>query len=489
MIDRMRLLTLVALTAAVSAAGKAAYAEAPPGYEVTASQTVANAPYGSVGRKTTDRETRVGNTPETDGNSLSFVMTIGGFARKCPTADGIVTGNFEYSLTADEVNTDDGETRRTHHAHSIVAKLEGHVRNDATLEYVEISADFIRAAGAAPEHVSTRFTPGPVGELDMEAMIHAVEITHDLSIAIAIWMATPIYKEAELQWRKLNECVELSFDPPSETRALGPNEAEQVRATLRTKDEFRAAVAEGILETNTIEAIGTVAPRRAETRADAPVTLTYTASARPRRGNGLDVLAKSRAGVANGLWKITERTRFEGTFTQTFNVAAGAQNTTTGNLVWTPEQDSQRSVPTFGDVSSTFYRASSGEITVDIHGTSPAIGGPGGCTYTSRKTFQLAELPAAARQYLVLEIAADGRYRLMLGMRDGFLLLDRETVCRVPGGRDFRQTDQDNSAAIQIGIQHGVLNAEQAVVGRLAQPIRRGLGTTDGQWSFTRVTQ
>jgi hypothetical protein len=181
--------------------------------------------------------------------------------------------------------------------------------------------------------------------------------------------------------------------------------------------------------------------------------------------------------------------RYEGTFTQIFNVTGGAQSTTTGHLVWTPEAGEPRSAPTFGAVRSTFYRATGGDITVDIHGESVAIGGPGGCSYTSRKTFQVAELPAAAHQFLVLEVAADGRYKLMLGMRDGFLLLDRETVCRVPGGRDLRQTDVDNSAAIQIGIHEGTLNAEQAVAGRLAQPIRRGLGTTDGEWSFKPVTQ
>lgn len=104
------------------------------GYEVTRTQTVTNAPFGSVGRKTMDRETRVGNTEGTDGNSFGFVMTIGGFVRKCPDAEGIVPGTFEYSLTVDEVKTGDGGTQRTHYAKSITAKLEGHVRNDATIK-------------------------------------------------------------------------------------------------------------------------------------------------------------------------------------------------------------------------------------------------------------------------------------------------------------------------------------------------------------------
>jgi len=99
-------------TATLFAAALEAQTSSQGGYEVTRSQTVTNAPARHVGRKTTDRETRVGNTPETDGNSQTLVMTVGGFVRECPTAEGLVAGNFEYTVTSDAVNTDEGETRR-----------------------------------------------------------------------------------------------------------------------------------------------------------------------------------------------------------------------------------------------------------------------------------------------------------------------------------------------------------------------------------------
>src|SRR5436190_8128550 len=108
------------------------------GYDVTRSQTVANAPAGYVGRKTTDRETRVGNTPETNGNSSMFVMTIGGFVRECPSAEGLVAGDFEYSLTAEDVDTRAGDTRRTQNGVSLNVRLEGHVRDDGIVDYVTI---------------------------------------------------------------------------------------------------------------------------------------------------------------------------------------------------------------------------------------------------------------------------------------------------------------------------------------------------------------
>ena len=134
----MASLAALALAAAVAGLGAATQAQSQAGYEVVKSQTVQTAPSGWVGRKTTDRETNTGNTPETDGNSSTFVLTIGGFVRKCPTATGIVAGNFEYSVTGDVVDTDNGETRRTHYANHFTAMLEGHVKDDAMLDYIEI---------------------------------------------------------------------------------------------------------------------------------------------------------------------------------------------------------------------------------------------------------------------------------------------------------------------------------------------------------------
>jgi hypothetical protein len=108
----MRSFVLFSAATLLSAVAAAQNSTSEGGYQVTRSQTVANAPPGYVGRKTTDRETRVGNTPETNGNSSMFVMTLGGFVRECPSAEGLVAGNFEYSLTAEDVNTSAGDEAR-----------------------------------------------------------------------------------------------------------------------------------------------------------------------------------------------------------------------------------------------------------------------------------------------------------------------------------------------------------------------------------------
>jgi hypothetical protein len=299
-------LTRRSLALAVTASMYGVAADAQAGYEVSKSQTVQKAPAGFVGRTTTDRETRVGNTPETDGNSSTFVLTIGGFVRKCPTADGIAAGSFEYSVTSDQVDTDRGETKRTHYVHRMLARLEGHVRDDAKIDHVDVDADFTRErTGVPPEqqHIRASFRPGEGGAPDMQSVLRAVEMTANVSVATLMWSAGPIYLDAMLEWNKMNQCVEFSFDPPSETQALGPNATAEVRTELRTK-EGKSAVAGGKMEANSLQGIGTIAPHKGETKADAPFVFSYTAPAKPKRGNGFDVATFSRAGAAGGKWTI-----------------------------------------------------------------------------------------------------------------------------------------------------------------------------------------
>ena len=461
------------------------------GYTITRKQTVTNAPPGSVGRKTTDTETRVGNTKETEGFSRTTVMTVGGFARSCPTAEGIVAGSFEYSLTVDEVKGAGAE--RTHYVRSALATLAGHVGNNAKIEYVDVDAEFTRGVdGTQKDRVHTRFTPGADGSLDMQAMRSAVNQTGDLAISIVIAMAGPVYTAAQVEWWKPNHCVEFSFDPPTGTRALGPNEAADVRTELRTKDGG-ARVAGAPFEANPLQAVGTVAPRKGETRVDAPLVLTYTATATPKKGNGFDVAAASRAGVAGGEWRITELMKFAGTFSQTethsmspgvYAINVTGRQKVTGRLVWTPEPNSRRA-GTFGDVPSQFYVATDGEITAAIEneGSSRA----GSCAQEGSKTFAVKDLPPGAHQYLVLEVAADGRYRMMLGMVSSFLQFEAAQKCtgRVPGANRNAKINV-NSVGIVIGQQDGRIT-DEGVAGQTAQPIVFGVLSYTGEWQFKKM--
>ena len=493
-------------TAALLAATADAQTSSQGGYEITRSQTVTSAPARHVGRKTTDRETRVGNTPETDGNSQTLVMTVGGFVRECPTAEGLVAGNFEYTLTSDAVNTDEGETRRTHDSISLIANLEGHVRDDGIVDYVTIDGDLARQrAGSPPErqHIQRRFRVGAQGQPDTTAMIDAVTATADVSIATVMWMGSTLYTQAQAHWNMLGTCVELAFDPPTETRMVGPNGSAQVRATIRTKED-QTPIANAEYRAGPLDGIGTLTPREGRTEPSSPINFTYTATANPKDGHGIDAATRSRAGSAAGKWLIRAAVPFEGTFTQRrlmnmsgaglpeqarafgaerYGIGFAADYEITGHLLWTPEENSARP-SSFGDLGSVFYVPTDGEITVKVGGEGRSAAGS--CAHEGSKTYSLRELPPEALQYLVLELAGDGRYKVWLGMVSYYLQLQVQEKCSVRTGQRLEQTLVINDAGIVLGQQDGVM-ANDTVAGETAAPVVIGYDRYTGRWEFRKV--
>ncbi|HEX7237104.1 MAG TPA: hypothetical protein VF405_09100 [Gammaproteobacteria bacterium] len=497
---------LFGAAALLSVAAAAQNTTSEAGYEVTRSQTVANAPAGYVGRKTTDRETRVGNTPETDGNSSAFIMTVGGFVRECPSAEGLVAGTFEYSLAADDVNTDEGETRRQHNVVSLNAKLEGHVLDDGIVDYITVDAEFTRERPGEPrqqQHIQRRFNVGATGQPDLAAMEDAVTATADLSIATVMWMSSTLYTQAQTHWNMIDPCAEFAFEPATRERTLAPSQSADVRVTLRTKGE-QAPIPGGEFQANALAGIGTLTPRGGRTEPNA-MTFTYTASANPRNADGFDIGARSRAGWAAGTWQIVAAAPFEGTFTQTrtmnasganlpadaralgadrYGVGASANYEITGRLRWTVEEGSTRP-SSFGDAGSTFYVPTAGEIKVSVHGNGRSAAGA--CTHDGDHTFQLAELPREALQYMVLEVAGDGRYKLWLSMVSYYLQFKVQAKCDFTSrARAVEQTLDINDAGIVLAQQEGVL-MNDAVIGQTAAPITMGYDRYEGRWEFRKV--
>ena len=377
----MATLAGLAVTAAVAVYGVSAHAQSEGGYEISKNQTVQVAPAGWVGRKTTDRETRTGNMPETNGNSTTFVLTLGGFARKCPTALGVVAGNFEYSLTSDEVKTTNGETHRTHFANHFTARLEGHVRDDAMLDYIEIEGDLTRERdGASPEHQHVpklRFRPGEGGAPDTAAMLHSVEITADLSVAVAENMMGLTFVDASLEWLTKDECLEFKFDPSSDTRALGPNASAMVRTVLQTK-EGNVPVAGWTWRADPIEAMGQLQPRNEGKAEGDAVTFTYTASSMPRKGNGYTISAISRAGIGYGKWTIADpelRFKFDLTLKQQGEGIDTQIRLVLSETRLIPEDDG--AYRGTGNLTGTGYtHADSCSADFDFHGTNKVVARP-----------------------------------------------------------------------------------------------------------------
>jgi hypothetical protein len=202
-------------------------------------------------------------------------------------------------------------------------------------------------------------------------------------------------------------------------------------------------------------------------------------------GTQAELTAKARkwVDILGEGWKSSREcgcvVRFEGTFTQTEDVATGAVHqkyTITGDLVWTPG-DGKRS---FADTKSAIFKPSDGSITVVVDDVNR--GAVGKCEYDDKKTFSIAKMSSAALQYLSLEIAEDGRYRLSLGMPSQYLPMQVAAKCKARALQS-REPLPNSDAAIQIGVQERMLTGE-GVVGRLATPIRQGLSTISGRWSF-----
>jgi len=266
-----------------------------------------------------------------------------------------------------------------------------------------------------------------------------------------------------------------------------------VSTGLRTR-EGRAPVPFNTDHIGVLDGAGSVSPRRVQAQAGERPPLTYTASARPRRGHGIDIATLSRAGLADGQWRILDLGRFEGSFTQTdtADLASGLGGGTdvqkvTAKLVWAPEETEAPAAPSFGDVRSTFFRPTSGDITVDLQYDFRGFGGSA-CRQQARKSFPIASLPENLLRFLWIEIAEDGRYKLSLGLPDRVWQvwsMEAEAVCTFPGGNVSRDSVRVNEVAVQLGVHQGTLKDDQSIAGELPAPIRRGQRVITGNWSFT----
>jgi len=182
--------------------------------------------------------------------------------------------------------------------------------------------------------------------------------------------------------------------------------------------------------------------------------------------------------------------RLEGKFTYKDSLTEQTFTKVTANLVWTPEKDDQRSAPSFNDVESIFFRPSEGEITIEENFLNWGIGGPGKCTGTGRRTFSVDQLTPGALRYMLLEIAADGRYKVTLVIPDNpdsFPGWEFDSACEFPN-ITAHQTVPVHHIAVVLGRQQGVME-DQGIIGRLPAPIHRGPRTITGDWTFNSPTR
>jgi hypothetical protein len=242
-----------------------------------------------------------------------------------------------------------------------------------------------------------------------------------------------------------------------------------------------------------IAAAASVGPSRAQTPSLDGGNRLASSQAAANVPLSLGAVALSNAGLATRRSEVRALVRFEGTFTQTRQSAAAgerhdyganADHAITGRLVWTPDPHPAHP-KTFGDVDSQFYVPTDGEIKVDVKIQARSEGGT--CIRGGSETFAIRDLPPAALQNLYLEVAADGRYKVRLGMISYFLPVEAVQRCTFKVHSSARSNPVPiNDVGVVIGPQQGVMTGD-VIAGATQPAIVYGVHSYDGRWEFKRV--
>jgi hypothetical protein len=297
------------------------------GYRITKGSVNIDIPPDSVGKKLREWKIEEGSTPNTAGNRTHFTLINGGYAKKCPTADGIVEGDYEFSLVVHQTINDSGTVRTVYNARRVHATLKGQVGDDAKLQYVDLDATLGIGRGGTDrptlfsrqrQHIRfvpdrqaaglpSQFSNWSVSEWSSELVGSTESDAIGMLLLAVTVFSGPMYLDAEVAWSHENTCVEVTFTPATKTHKRGPNESVPVKTELRTKKE-QAVVPAKFKEAKERprEGNGNVSPRQAESQPGAPATFTYKAPATRVRHSGFRVGVVSRAGVAEGEWEVAE---------------------------------------------------------------------------------------------------------------------------------------------------------------------------------------
>jgi len=242
-----------------------------------------------------------------------------------------------------------------------------------------------------------------------------------------------------------------------------------------------------------IAAAVSVGPSRAQTPSLDGGAASASSQAATNVPLSLGVVALSNASAATRKSDLRAAVGFEGAFTQTrqgaaagerYGYGANADHEITGRLVWTLDQRPAHP-KTFADVDSQFYVPTDGEIKVDVKIQARSEGGT--CIRNGSKTFAIRDLPPAALQNLYLEVAADGRYKMRLGMISYFLQVEAVQRCTFRVRSDTRGNAVPiNDVGVVIGPQQGVMTGD-VIAGATQPAVVYGVHSYDGRWEFKRV--
>ena len=338
----MRRAVIVAVIALVSAAcplrSQAAF-EIPhekDGYTTTrCCETDVPAPAGYEGRTNTSTQTAVSKISATKGMSFVNHFTMQNEIKTCPAADGTVEGHGEFSLSFDFKNMQATGTSTIHIDMSTKAKYKGTVGDDAFLTgpvnadidytYTLTTGGVWQGPGPRPppaqvsQHFTTTFAVTPGANLPSIKPFDGGDPTNgNLGQAIVagqalVFWAGFYYSVAETKWTQENTCVQIAFNPPSESRQPALGSETKVNAEIKTKSG--EGVRGKFLDVKANTAGESVSITSSATDPGSPAIFTYTAPNKKVDHAGFSVNATSRGGVARAYWKTGLGTGWSGQIT------------------------------------------------------------------------------------------------------------------------------------------------------------------------------
>ena len=130
------------------------------------------------------------------------------------------------------------------------------------------------------------------------------------------------------------------------------------------------------------------------------------------------------------------------------------------------------------------FKPESGEITVELGFNSPGIASH--CEGLGRRTFSVSKMAPGALRFMKLELQEDGHYEVTLVIPDNpdpFPTWQLDGKCVFPNVTAAAPSSV-KFVSMVLGRQQGTFQPGEAIAGEVNPPIKRGLRTTTGSWSF-----
>ncbi len=314
------------------------------GYQITKTDGGGAAPAGYEGRTDTATETAVGNTPATAGKRVVAKFTLSNQIKTCPQADGTAEGTGLFSVSVDYTDAQANGTSTAHAEMSAKAKYKGQVGDDALLhgpvnaeiDYTYSQTGSFRGTNGAiasspPSNVQQHITIpvvvmpgmkppdfGPFSGGD-PVQAHYAE-AFGAGMALSYW-AGVYYSIAELKWYggepssngsvRAGVCVQIAFDPPSNTLQPPLGENAKVNAVVKTKSG--ESVPGNFVLAHAYS--GMISPTAGKSDTSSPLHFIYTAPSQQSKNAGFQVAVLSRAGTAEARWDTGLGTAWSGQIT------------------------------------------------------------------------------------------------------------------------------------------------------------------------------